>query len=162
MYAYLDDWDACDDLLARPFEGELTPVYREASRERFAFWRGLPPPPDCARSYRSVYETVIAGRPLTLEQRDELARAALAGGGRRRPYRFQRNAEVLAAAGEHEHALDAVENAIAANLIDVLWMERCALLAPLRSATRWPALLAEVAARARAVVECFRQPGSEA
>ncbi len=45
----------------------------------------------------------------------------------------------------------AIERAIAANLFDVLWMDRCPVLASVRTHPRWAALHAEVAERASKV-----------
>lgn len=76
--------------------------------------------------------------------------------GRRRALFFQLNAEVFCFVGNHDRALRAVAGAIGSGLIDVVWMDRCPLLGPLRTSPEWTALRATVAARARRVVEAFR------
>ena len=53
--------------------------------------------------------------------------------------------------GDADMAIHMIERAIAANLFDVLWMDRCPVLASARIHPRWAALHAEVVGRASKV-----------
>ena len=111
-----------------------------------------------SRAYASFYASVLAGSGVSPEQRERLDGAARAAGGRRRPFRFQRNAEVHAAVGDRDAAFEAITLAVDANLLD-FWMDCCPLLDGLRSDARWTSLHETVSARAAAVVACLGERG---
>jgi hypothetical protein len=63
------------------------------------------------------------------------------------------------ARGEIDRALGHLERAVALGLIDVSWMRRCPLLAPLRELPRFAGLLADVDLRAGAVQKLLSTSG---
>jgi serine/threonine-protein kinase len=64
---------------------------------------------------------------------------------------FQGSCELSMLLGRHEAALKALEMAIQVGLFDLLWVDGCPLLAPLRQEPRFQELRAVVAERARLV-----------
>jgi serine/threonine-protein kinase len=75
----------------------------------------------------------------------------------RRPIFFQQlYAEVMSFVGRTDDALTAIESGDRLGLIDIVWMDRCPLLEPLRGAPRFLAVRSRVAERARAVLEALR------
>jgi serine/threonine-protein kinase len=80
----------------------------------------------------------------------------MASRAKRRPLFFrQLSAEVFAFIGKTDVALDAVESAADFGLIDITWVDRCPLLAPLRSSPRFLASRAKIADRARAALDAL-------
>lgn len=64
-----------------------------------------------------------------------------------RTFVWQVSAEVRGAGGDTEGALDSLEKAAALSLMDLLWLDRCPSLAPLRESPRYGKVRAAVAAR---------------
>ncbi len=71
---------------------------------------------------------------------------------RTRSFFRQLQAETLAAAREYEGVLDSTEKAADAGLFDLLWLDRCPLLEPIRSTPRFAALRPKVLERSNAIV----------
>jgi serine/threonine-protein kinase len=153
-HALLGDWAKCDEILTRP---SLNAGTGAISRARFALWRALPPPvpPDAtpANSYQRLWCQILTTRALDEGQRAFMNERTTTAAGRLRALFWQRNAEVLAFVGEHEAALRAVFGAIDAGLIDILWVDRCPLLADLRTDPRWAELRTRVVERVRPIAE---------
>lgn len=87
---------------------------------------------------------------------DEVLAAGLASdksSPRGRSFFFQMHAELFAFFGQREQAVRSVARSVDAGLTDLLWLERCPLLAPLSHDPRWPALRQVVYSRAFAVRE---------
>ncbi|MEZ4406127.1 MAG: tetratricopeptide repeat protein [Polyangiales bacterium] len=64
-----------------------------------------------------------------------------------RTFVWQVSTEVRAAGGDVDGALDALEKAASLALMDLLWLDRCPVLAPLRESPRYGKVRAAVAAR---------------
>lgn len=77
------------------------------------------------------------------------------GGLRRRVFFYQIEAELAAATGNVEWALDALRRSVDAGLIDALWIERCPLFAGLRTDPRMVTLVSETSTRARGILSAF-------
>jgi hypothetical protein len=78
------------------------------------------------------------------------------GGIRRRAYSLQMEAEVEAYVGSPEAALRALQRASEADLVDVVWMDRCPLFGGLRGMPAFSALRAQVKQRADEILEAYR------
>ena len=151
-HALFGEWEACDRLLERPFKGELTAVYRTTSKLRFALWRGRLGDEADDPVYHPIFRAAIAGEPIAGRWAGRLEKIIRQiPGGRLRPLVVQKAAEVYGYVGDAEMAIQMIERAITANLFDILWMDRCPVLASARSHPRWAALHAEVAERASRV-----------
>jgi serine/threonine-protein kinase len=76
------------------------------------------------------------------------------GRARRRPmFLRQIAAEMLAFTGRDDSALQKIVEAEALGLIDLTWMDRCPLLAPMRSSPAFEAVRDRVAARAKETMD---------
>ncbi|MFO0755727.1 MAG: protein kinase [Byssovorax sp.] len=155
--ALLGEWDRSDALLADPIL-DVSPIPRDAIRARIALWHRVPAqlasiPPD---SYIRVYHEALAEGRLRDDQRAFLRQRAQATKGRMRPLFLQRNTELYAFDGDIAAALDSAEAAVEAELIDLLWIDRCPTLEPLRAEPRWAALRAVVEARAAQIIQVLR------
>ncbi|KYG10347.1 protein kinase [Sorangium cellulosum] len=76
---------------------------------------------------------------------------------RRTSFLRQLQAELAAFLGKSELALHALELSLADGLFDLVWMERCPVLASLRADPRYAAIQAEVERRASAVIAVYRE-----
>jgi eukaryotic-like serine/threonine-protein kinase len=91
------------------------------------------------------------------ELRIAMAQGALETDNRRRKLLFQQlSAEMSAFTGEFEDALIALSLADSTGLMDLMWLERCPMLAPLRSSEAYAEIEASVRARVAAVREFVR------
>ncbi|HTM19623.1 MAG TPA: hypothetical protein VL172_03920, partial [Kofleriaceae bacterium] len=98
-----------------------------------------------------LVRTLIEGGPMP--QLPRLGPMADEGGWRQRSFFRQLRAELAAAAGAHADALVGVEQAVEAGLIDLAWLDRCPLLAPLRDQPRFQTARAIVAARVAPIID---------
>jgi len=160
-HAYQGDWAAATELLGqRPATRDGKNLYWY-HRARFLMWRGATEEakalmPEVARDDFPLKEVAMGllvvayVKMLTPEARAQMDALlqVTAGGMRRRAFMAQIKAELYAYVGDHETALASVAVAVDCALIDVLWMDRCPLLAPLAGDRRFAALRATVAARA--------------
>ncbi len=91
------------------------------------------------------------------ELRISMAQGALDTDNRRRKLLFQQlGVEISAAAGELEEALIGLALADNTGLMDLIWLERCPLLAPLRSSEGYTDVVTSVRHRVAAVLERAR------
>jgi serine/threonine-protein kinase len=160
-------WDEAGALLAQE-QGASTEL--AATRLRLAFWR---------RDAATVRATAEAMEGASNERRGiarELAEIVERGefpaerpqffqiadqpgvAARRRAFVHQLAAESEGYLGRGEQALATVERAIEAGLIDVVWLERCPPLEPVRRLPRYEQLHAALRRRADAILEAYREP----
>jgi TolB-like protein len=164
-YALRGDWEKCDRILELPAVGLAERTARAVMVGRVAIWRmkkgemlalrleeiGRNVPRLLIEPYIDVART----QTVTAESRSAYEReAGVAGPGTRRyPVVLQFLSEVLLAVGDVDGARDALGRAVSGGLSDLAWMDRCPLLAPLRTEESWPGLRKEVAARASRVLD---------
>jgi serine/threonine-protein kinase len=169
-YAILGRWDEADALLDLP---DLTPggrVSRFLYRGRVCLWRGeshpdLDDPPELgpelgALASGAALVELLKTRELTDSLREWLEAGARSGEprSRRRALFFQLNAEFYAYVFEIDHALESIQGAVESGLIDLLWLDRCPVLEPVRKDARFGPLRAEVEARAQVVIAALGRP----
>jgi eukaryotic-like serine/threonine-protein kinase len=163
MHALLGEWDRADALLDLPADAPGERISKFLYRLRFSVWRGVehpdladPPalgPEFGAIANRDDFREVIRTREISDAYRETLHARSRATelGSRRRVLFLQLEAEMLAYAFEVDGALGAIEEAILAGLLDVLWMKRCPVLEPVRRDARFASLCEDVETRARPV-----------
>jgi TolB-like protein len=153
--------DAAIEELERRAGAEALPAFQ--ARLRDAAWRGdeaairrdamrlaaLGP----AHRIAVLYAEALLGK-VPVEQALATLRAQRDGSGNRRFRAFlgQLGAEVAAARGAEEEALALLAVAVDDGLIDLLWLDRCPLLAGLRERAGYASIREGVATRAQAVV----------
>ncbi len=101
----------------------------------------------------------------TVGDGDRAALAALFPSGaataqRRAAFNAQIRAELLVAGGAHDAALDAVADADANGLLDLSWLERCPLLAPVRETERFRRFVRSTGLRAARVRDLLSGAGA--
>lgn len=168
-YALRGDWDQAEQQLGRAEAvGGSTAMW--VLRARLTWWRHdraaassllqrLNMPAELPLA-RRILEVTLSGRPLgTMDELFGGVMSATTTSPRSRIYRLQLTAEMFAYCGAREEALRTVEQAvIEAQLFDLMWLERCPLLAPLRKTARWPALRTQVEQRAASVHRALGWP----
>ena len=117
-----------------------------------------PDPSATGALIRYLVATVVSGRV----DREVIDRV-MAMANQNRPPRFrllmlQLAAEFGVRAGASEDALHRIESAIDIGLMDLVWLDHCPLLAPLRSDPRFPGLRALVDHRTRPIREILDRP----
>ncbi|WP_437276649.1 protein kinase [Sorangium sp. So ce375] len=113
--------------------------------------------PDLPAPFAQVVADLIEGRlsdvrPMPVEGERPPVTAL-----RRTSFIRQLQAEFAAFLGQRELALAALELSLADGLFDLIWLERCPVLASLRDDPRYAAVHAEVHRRASAVVAVYRE-----
>ena len=164
VYALVGRWDESQALLDAEAENRAADASRFVFRMRQCFWRGKVHP-DIENApafgpYAGIMATptelkdILTTRELSEEARQRLvARVAAADPRSRRQILFsQLNTEIFAYTFEVDHAMDALLTTVNAGLQDILWMDRCPLLEPLRKDARFLPLRGEVEARVRPVL----------
>jgi serine/threonine-protein kinase len=160
-HALMGEWDVVDRTFAtRPREqGPLTTywltrarlsVWREGTREAARVLAELAADPIPNATFPMAFARVpVEGVFGSTERAMLLERAqATKTSVRQRSFFAQVYAEVLCRLGELDAALQLVEGAVQDGLFDVLWLDGCPVLAPLRTRPGWPALRSAVAERA--------------
>jgi serine/threonine protein kinase/tetratricopeptide (TPR) repeat protein len=126
---------------------------------RLAAWRGdtaelqrgiarLETSADPVAMFATAYARAVLGLPFTIPNADAIVAAA---SPRLRLVIEQNAVEALAAAGQTVEALTLAEDMATRGLLDLSWLDRCPLLAPLRPDPRFLRLRGEVATRVRAL-----------
>ncbi|TVQ95620.1 MAG: protein kinase [Deltaproteobacteria bacterium] len=154
-------WDEVDAILASTPENERLREAREAERSRTDLWRpaprwlpeALPPTPPAGTLPLNNYlrqELLLTGR-LSMEHEAWLhtARERTTAGSRTRSLVLQIRAEAFLRAGQHDRALDEIEDAVAQGLHDLMWLDHCPLLEPLRHESRFRNARTAIQARVR-------------
>ncbi|HSN26907.1 MAG TPA: tetratricopeptide repeat protein, partial [Kofleriaceae bacterium] len=158
-YVYAGRLDEAIALLQSAGERQL---YVQTAIARYAMWRGetyritaeIPDGlPAGMSDYFHVAKQIHEGKALTQEQRDAVAAGLETANPRLKATRCQFISEFLAFLGEHDRALEIIGIGVGAGLLDMLWMEQCPLLAPLRGRPEFQANAKIVGERARAIVD---------
>jgi serine/threonine-protein kinase len=162
-HAYLGEWERADALL----EDSRSPLIWQ-SRLRFASWRGDHQRAKALAGELAGEDTLMTWlvpviREVLLTERldgPEMARldvrlATPSGNPLNREIDNQIKAELACYVGDPARAMAPLADAVDAGLIDLCWIDRCLLLAPLRVEPKFAELRARVAARARPVVAAF-------
>jgi TolB-like protein len=170
MYALLGDWSASDALMELPAPGPGGRLSKYLYRTRFAVWRDqfhpdLNDPPEVdlnigALTDPKAFVDVLRTHELSDAHREriDLASARVEKGSRRRALFYQLNAELYAFCFEIDRALAAIEESVDAGLLDLLWMDRCPVLEPVRKDARFLPMRARVNERAQRVIAAFLEP----
>ena len=163
-HALLGEWAEVDALVERG--ANIDPQAAWFIRSRLTLWRG---DRELVERYlrsaggSSPTTQVIAASMLSVVTGKErvfdvpvLNLLAGRGLGARHVIFFrQMAAELASSGGQLEDATQMVTEAVDAGLLDVVWMDRCPLLEPLRRDPAFAPLRATVAARAARVLEAF-------
>ena len=158
--ALLGRWDQCYAMFDRLPEADDARHLFWFTRARLAMWRG-----DSATvatfeheiGEGGAYFCVLSNAMCRLTRGGSTADPVFAAidsleegcNPRRFAFLEQLRAEMLARLGEHDGAVDAIERAEKAGLVDVSWLDRCPLLDPMRHGPRFQAVRAIVHARAQ-------------
>ncbi len=163
-YVYAGRRDDAIALLQSAGERQL---YVQTAIARYAMWRGetyritaeIPPDlPAGMSDYFHVAKQIHEGKPLTQEQRNAVAHGMETANPRLKATRCQFISEFLVFLGEHDRAVEIIGTGVDAGLLDMLWMEQCPLLAPLRGRPEFQGYAKIVGARARAIVDAVFAP----
>jgi serine/threonine-protein kinase len=139
-------------------------------RARMALWRARPDLAEFfvaqlgndvrAAKLAQVMIEIATGKMDANEAAAHFERLAQSGPqrGRRRAFFLQLAAEMNGFLGAAEPALDAMERAVEAGLIDRLWMERCPALAAARQHPRYARIHAALAQRTDEILAAYRAP----
>ena len=165
------DWDHADAVLGQEVVDERDRGVLWLHRARRLSWRS---DPEKARSYladpemaagrypraRAVLQ-LVAGGPLATDTLLELW-APLSNPSQRSPRSqavlFQMRAELTCYTRQAEAALLALAQSVELGQPDLMWIDRCPLLALIRGDARFAPLRNKVAARAARVQEALRRP----
>jgi serine/threonine-protein kinase len=168
IHAYQGDWTRVDALLDLPVEDDGSAIVRHLARGRLGLWRtDNPPPPSppvftvplpsepmplkVAKSLHKLRET----GSLTDEEAHWLLDIPVRSNPRVTGIATQVGTEVACWRGELERAWTLLETGVRVGLTDIVWMDGCPLLEPMRGDGRWGPLRATVDERARRVREAL-------
>jgi serine/threonine-protein kinase len=166
-YVYAGRWP---DALAEFERARQEPSYDklafdEVSLARFKMWRGekatLTVPlkftaPANVMDYVHITKMIHDANRFVPEARRRLAEVVAVDNRRLRMSRAQFMVEYLMLDNDLDEALRYIEISVDAGLQDLMWMQACPLLEPLRSRADFQQLEAKVADRARAVIAAAR------
>ena len=163
------DWRAVELELAQPVHHVADVQHREVHRARLSAWCGRALGPAMTTSphaprlamplvFASLYDQFTAYGGLSEHEFRLIARlvAATEPQSRIRTLFLQLQVELLAASGQIVEAQDALTEAVDAALHDLMWMDHCPLLEPLRAEVAFEHAHAVVSARARDVRRTWR------
>ncbi|MFW6057931.1 MAG: tetratricopeptide repeat protein, partial [Persicimonas sp.] len=152
--ALAGDWAQVDRLLEAPADSEQALNTREATRSRLDLWREQPQwfdednerplthdSPPIRQMSHLRRELIRGGGGLSAEHR-AFVRGFIehsAEGSRIELVARQLVAEAFAYQGDFDAALEHIELGVDHGLLDLMWLERCPLLDPLRDAPRFRA-----------------------
>jgi serine/threonine-protein kinase len=172
-YALRGAWDQAEQQIARAGTASPRSTALWVTRARLTLWqrdraaaaelltRPNLPPAEYPLA-RRLLEVITSGQPAPVEEMFGSGTPWQHASPRSRVWRLQLTAEVQAFCGAHAEALRTIEQAIDAKLIDLMWLERCPLLAPLRKSARWPALRHTMEGRAAGVHRALGWPTTTA
>lgn len=176
VQALLGRWDEASKVLGVSSDGSLHDVPDEnwMQRMRLILWRrdrdlalrlsdtigNTTTSPEASLLVSSLLSTVIDGvvPPAILSYRKWASESARAY--RMRSFLGQMATEAFAYVGDEERAMEALRFAVDERLLDVLWMERCPVLEPLRARQDFAALRSRVRERAREAMRGLHDPSS--
>jgi serine/threonine-protein kinase len=140
-------------------------AFDEVSIARFKMWRGERTTIDVPSSFHAppnvldyvdIVKLIHDAHAFVPEARRRLAVVVMVDNRRLRASRAQFMAEFLMLDGAADEAIRYIELSVDAGMQDLMWMQRCPMLAPLRERADFQALEARVADRARAVIAAAR------
>lgn len=156
------DWDTADAVIQEPLTDMVSEVARRFAAARFSAWRMRPcevePLPEglttsnlllYVRGAIALYRRVAARDQLTPDDFAQLMAGVQASNARLAATRAQFAAEMLAACGYADRALELVEGALAQALSDYAWWRGCPLFAELRTTERGARITAALAERSQ-------------
>ena len=160
-------FDAADTLLRQHLDQAVHKGLVAFPLARMASWRGridqevafepISPTDHFMAEAIAMLRQAQATGQVPRAMRIALLQGALDTDNERRKLLFQQlSVEVSAATGGYEDALISLSLASANGLMDLMWLERCPLLAPLRSSEGFHEILAAVRGRVQAVRELAR------
>jgi serine/threonine-protein kinase len=170
VHALLGEWDLCDARLARMQREEAdSPFLYWGNLIRFRMWERNAEKSarviEAAHASEGLQKANVAGLLCVLEGLDtsaydvELQRWIQGSNSKRRLAFFsQLKAEISAYKGLSEISMEAFLAATSLGLTDLLWVDRCPLLDPLRADPRFAEGRARVAARASATLAALAAP----
>lgn len=163
-FALLGDRPRAEQALSRTLSGTMLGAGRIFQRARLSLWWS---DRKMAEEIRDDIPRADIGIPLIRDSLHQMMTAVSRGepladqGGlfikligpevaspRQRAFSYQLATEFYCAAGRHGDAIDALVKSSDLALIDVLWMDRCPVLGPIRDDPRFAQARAVVAARA--------------
>jgi serine/threonine-protein kinase len=156
LHALLGDWERSSALLETI---KHAPFSYWQLFIRFALWRGDTPAVEAAMA--TLRSEEIGEHPLVKSIIDFVDRGATAigrsqGTPRRIVFGHQLAAEIRASRGLEDAALDQVERATAAGLVDLAWMTRCPVLVPFQDHPRFAEARRIVTSRAAEILQALR------
>ncbi len=142
-------------------------AYADITLGRFHMWRGerFEPRgtwPDVGSSRIDLFDygepafEIYRHGTIDAESLQQLLETTNVPSGRLRATRAQFCVEFLVALGDRERALEYLAMSVDAGLHDIVWIERCPLLATLRTEPRFIALAATIASRASNVLTAIQ------
>jgi serine/threonine-protein kinase len=154
--AWADVWRQFDGVLREDSPPGLFTAYLRLAlwskdEERIATWQrtiAAQPPGKTAlqQSVLHAYRTAQRGQPETTMM-DQVLEQHTLGGQRFRSFLLQARTEILAVSGNGPRAMESLVRAVDTGLLDVVWLDRCPLLQPLRSDPAFAGLRARVLER---------------
>jgi len=158
-------WDRAEEVLEKAVAATGNPMSSNIVRARLVFWQGDPrvaaanaerierltPTGHFIRAFLPALRAYAAGEPLEPVLNDLRQAGAAVPSPALRAFWCQSEAEILAATGRLEPALDAIDRAVALPFVDLGWMDHCPALDRVRSTGRFGQARAIIAARAGAL-----------
>jgi serine/threonine-protein kinase len=166
-YALLGRWDRAEAIIESRLGDLGSALSRDLVRVRLALWRRAPTEPldwpadgpAATVVGRTMEAALQTGQPPEAGmQMLDAAIAQLPDASRLRPLILQLATELRAFTGDRERTLAQLQRAADALLYDVLWLDRCPLLAFVRDTPEFAAQRARVEARARTVRDALADP----
>jgi serine/threonine-protein kinase len=164
-HGLLRRWDRAEEALEKAVAATGNPMSSNIVRARLVFWQGdlriaattaeriesLTPAGHFIRAFLPALRAYAAGEPLEPVLTDLRQAGAAVPSPALRAFWCQSEAEILAATGRLEPALDAIDRAVALPFVDIGWMDYCPALDRVRSTGRFGQARAIIAARAEAL-----------
>lgn len=149
-YALLGDWNKVDEWMGRAVDSESARILRFAHRARLDVWRDEPKwvdqPAEPAAPDGSIYREIprIQRSVMRTGELDEAQKKRLedllnhhGDNSRYLSMLYQLRVETGARAGDTDYALDQLERAVQAGLVDINWLTYCPVLDALEGKPRF-------------------------